>query len=204
MLDKTTIYSDPPSTKMMSWLLKPRRNHYPYSVLLTTLVIIYVLGLPLIYSQMGTVAGIFVSVPVVTFAYLKGLRYGLLSWVLLSIVATGVVFAVLGSGSGSPIFTQGQILGQTVLFLVTVVIGRMRDLATQAMQQAEQKTQRRMTELEASNRALKREITQYEQIIAQLQARFDKQEQAVTLKSRIRMMTSHEFRTPLSLILTSS
>jgi signal transduction histidine kinase len=204
MVNKMTSYPEQQPTKIIGLpenFLKRPGSHY---VLLAILVGIYILVFPLLHTWIGTAAGMFVSIPVVAFAYNRGLRHGLLSWFSLGIVTNTILLNLSGLESGKGIFTQGEIVGQAVLLLVTVMIGRMRDLANHSLQQAEHRTQSHLTELVDTNQALNSQITEYKLLNAQLQSDLDKQRQLTEFKSRLRLMTSHEFRTPLSIILNSS
>jgi signal transduction histidine kinase len=200
MVEKVTTYSEQEPMKIIGLpenFLKRFSLHY---ILIAISVFIYILIFPLLHNQIGVAAGMFVSIPVVAFAHTAGVRQGLLSWFLLGIVTNLIFLNLYGEG----IFTQGALLGQAILCMVTILIGRMHDLAQYAGHQVEHRTQIRLAELTSTNQALNQQITEYEHLNAQLQSDLNKLKQLSELKSRLRVMTSHEFRTPLSIILNSN
>lgn len=204
MVDKATSYPEQKPMKVIGIpenFLKHLSLHY---VLIAISVFIYILVFPLLHKQIGTAAGMFVSIPVVALAYTAGVRQGLLSWFLLGIVTNTILLNLFGLGRGEGIFRQGEFSGQAILFLVTIMIGRMHDLAQYTGHQVERRTQIRLAELTSTNQALNQQITEYEHLNAQLQSDLNKLKQLSELKSRMRVMTSHEFRTPLSIILNSN
>jgi signal transduction histidine kinase len=195
MVNKVNFYPEQ-QVKLIGSPMGLLKSVHLQPILLAALVSVYFVSLPTLYHQMGMVAGMFISIPIVGFAWVAGLRCGLLSWFGLSVVVNTVALVWLGAGSNE-IFAPAEIAGQAVMLLIIVMVGRAHELTRYAAQQAEHRVKTRLTELSEINEALNIQMKQ-------LQATLVKQEQLTAFKSRLGMMTSHEFRTPLSIIRNSS
>ena len=157
--------------------------------LVVALFTLYSVIFKVLYPSYGKLIGVFafgafVTIPVLAAAGLFGLRAGLLVWAI-SVPLELALLAWSGEAALQAMILNGGFLG--LLLLSVIPVGRLHDLSLQVAREAAERKVTRETLLEKEK----------------LQVALEKERELSQLKNRLMVTLSHEFRTPLSVILAS-
>src|SRR5258707_2713947 len=192
MANRIAVYSGQRIARLAG-LMKNLQRALP-----VVLICVYLLIFPFLYVWTGTLVVLVVSIPVVAFSYITGLRYGLLSRFFLGILLNTPLLNIVEIRGWNIALIQANSLALILLFPITMIVGHMFDFSKRLRRQGEGQFQRRVAELIDTNASLNVQVNEYQLLVAELQRSLDEQKQLIESRSHLSMMLSHEFRTPLS------
>ena len=135
-------------------------------------------------------------------ALTQGLTVGLANHTLL-ITKDGREIPI--SDSAAPIRNEaGTILGAVLVFYDVTEQRQVEALLEKTNEELEVKVEESITQLKLANEQLKAEIAQRKRLESELRQALEKERELNELKSRIVATVSHEYRTPLTTILSST
>lgn len=138
----------------------------------------------------------------VKLALTKGITVGLANHTLL-ITKDGGEIPI--SDSAAPIKNDvGNILGAVLVFYDVTEQRQAEALLEKTNEELEVKVENSIAQLKLANEQLKAEIAQRKRLESELRQALEKERELNELKSRIVATVSHEYRTPLTTILTST
>lgn len=151
------------------------------------LFVLYSLAFFLYYPSIGQPIVSIIVLPLVGTSWLLGLKAGLVVWVL-AFPFQAMLYRSLNVLTAHRVLDASVITGMMVTLIISAAVGHMREMGLALRREMAER--KRTTEIQIEKE--------------RLQAALEKEKELVQLKNRFMNIISHEFRTPLAIIQSST